>query len=169
TGGAICQHIALREPERVDKLGLSCSWAGPDAYFLHLFRTRREVLINCGPNAYLTMGTYLATPSWHLQSQVESSQAFLEERIAAFPGLEVELSRLAAVMSHDLRTEVHGIAAPTLAIGAWDDQLTPPGFTEELAELIPNTELHLLERGGHFCPLSATEAYNARLLEFLSA
>ena len=150
-------------------LGGSCSWAGPDEYFLHLFRTRREILINCGPHAYHTMGTLLALPSWHLQPQVKSTPSFLEERMAAFPGMQVELSRLSAVMSHDLRTEVHKITAPTLCIGARDDQLTPPGFTEELAELIPGAELHILKEGGHFCPVSATQAYNARLLEFLTS
>ena len=57
TGGAIGQHIALDQPERLSKLVLSCSWAGPDEYLTQLFRTRREILISCGPLAYLTMGT----------------------------------------------------------------------------------------------------------------
>jgi aminoacrylate hydrolase len=167
TGGAICQNITLNDPARVDKLVLSSSWAGPDAYFVHLFRTRREVLINCGPAAYLTIGTYLATPSWHLQKSMKSSQAFLEERMAAFPGLEVELSRLSAVLSHDLRTQLHRIEKPTLCIGARDDQITPIAYTEELARLIPNAELNILDRGGHFCPATLTEDYNERILAFL--
>ncbi len=168
TGGAICQHIALDYPGRLGRLVLSCSWAGPDTYFTQLFRTRKEILINCGPLAYLTMGTYLAMPSSHLQPQMSSARAFMEERMAAFPGLEVELSRLAAVMAHDLRSRVGKIAKPTLCIGAKDDQITPPGFTEELARLIAGAELQLLERGGHFCPIAASEAYNARVLDFLT-
>jgi len=169
TGGAICQNIALDNPERVGRLVLSCSWAGPDAYFLQLFKTRKEILINCGPLTYLTVGTYLAIPSSHLQPKMTSVRDFMEEKMAAFPGLEVELSRLAAVMSHDLRSRVHGISSPTLCIGAKDDQLTPPGFTEELHRLIKGSEIHLLDRGGHFCPLASTQAYNARILEFLTA
>lgn len=168
TGGAICQHIALKAPQRVARLVLSCSWAGPDEYFVQLFRARREILINCGPPAYFTMGTYLAMPSSHLQPQMKSSRAFIEERMGAFPGLEVELSRLAAVVAHDLRSAVAGITAATLCIGAQDDQITPPGFTSELAELIPGAELHLLDRGGHFCPIVSTSAYNDRVLNFLN-
>ena len=167
TGGAIGQHVALRWPERLDRLVLSCSWAGPDAYFEQLFRTRREVLINCGPLAYYTMGTYLAHPGSYLQAQMKDARAFLEGRMAGWPGLEVELSRLAAVAAHDLRSQVHKIARPALCIGAADDQITPAGFTEELARLIPGAELHLLARGGHFCPIVATGAYNARVLQFL--
>jgi aminoacrylate hydrolase len=168
TGGAICQHIALDDPGRIDRLVLSCSWAGPDTYFTQLFRTRKEILINCGPVAYLTIGTYLAMPSSYLQPQMTSARAFLEERMAAFPGLEVELSRLAAVMSHDLRSRVGQIARPTLCIGAKDDQITPPGFTQELSDLIDGAEMHLLDSGGHFCPIAATEAYNAAVLGFLT-
>ena len=91
----------------------------------------------------------------------------MEERMAAFPGLEVELSRLAAVASHDLRSQVHNIAQPTLCIGAKDDQITPPGFTEELGRLIPGAQTYLLERGGHFCPIVSTSDYNQAVLSFL--
>lgn len=167
TGGSISQHVALKAPERINKLVLSSSWAGPDAYFTHLFATRREVLINCGPAAYLTMGTYLATPSWHLQDQINSPRSFLNDRVSAFPGLEVELSRLAAVVAHDLRTHVHKIEHDTLAIGAKDDQITPFKFTRELADKLPNAQLEMLEYGGHFAPMSSFDEYNQKVLAFL--
>jgi len=167
TGGAIGQHIALKAPERLDKLVLSSSWAGPDPYFTQLFATRREVLINCGPNAYLTMGTYLATPSWKLQDQIKSARSFLASRVEAFPGLEVELSRLAAVVAHDLRDQVHRITHKTLAIGAKDDQITPFSFSQELADKIPNADVHMFEHGGHFAPMIISEEYNQAVLQFL--
>ncbi|MEO0463867.1 MAG: alpha/beta fold hydrolase [Pseudomonadota bacterium] len=169
TGGAIGQHIALRAPERLTRLVLSCSWAGPDTYLTELFRTRREILVSCGPLAYLTMGTYLAMPSRHLQPQMKSARQFMEERLAAFPGLEVELSRINAVYTHDLRSRLHEITVPCFCIGAMDDQITPPGFTQEMAQLIPGAQEHLLDHGGHFCPIVVTEDYNPRVLEFLTA
>lgn len=168
TGGAIGQHIALKTPDRLKKLVLSCSWAGPDAYFQRLFQMRQQILITCGPEAYLTNGTYLATPAWHLQPSMKSSHSFLAERMDAFPGLEVELSRLSAVMSHDLRSRVHDIPHETFVIGARDDQVTPFGFSEELAELIQNSELHELDRGGHFCPMTNDGVYNKAVIEFLN-
>lgn len=167
TGGAIGQHIALSQPERLEKLVLSCSWAGPDTYLTELFRTRREILISCGPLAYLTTGTYLAMPSRYLQPQMKSARAFMQERLAAFPGLEVELSRINAVYTHDLRSRVHDIAVPCLCIGAMDDQITPPGFTSELARLIPDAKEHLLDHGGHFAPRIVPEVYNQTVLAFL--
>ncbi|VWX60354.1 alpha/beta fold hydrolase [Sphingorhabdus sp. 109] len=168
TGGAIFQHIALEHPGRMHKLVLSCSWAGPDEYFVQLFAMRREILVKCGPAAYFASGTFLAMPSSHLQPQMQDSRAFMEERMAAFPGLEVELSRLDAVVGHDLRNELHKIQHETLCIGARDDQITPPGFTEELGRKIPGATTHLLDEGGHFCPIASAEAYSARLLQFLA-
>ena len=38
---------------------------------------------------------------------------------------------------------------------------------KELGRMIDGAEIHLLDRGGHFCPIAATEAYNAKVLGFL--
>ena len=168
TGGAIGQHLGVHHPHRLDRLVLSASWPGPDPYFLTLFRNRRAILERCGPLAYLENGTFLATPSFHLQPMMRDDVAGIAQRVAAFPGLAVELSRIDAVMAHDLRAELHRVKAPTLCIGARDDQITPPGFTEELARLIPGARQVLLDRGGHFCPIVQTAAYTAAVLEFLT-
>lgn len=167
TGGAIGQYIALRHPERLGDLVLSGSWAGPDELFTQLFRARREVLISCGPAVYLMMGTLLGTPAWYLQERFTSATAFLEERIADFPGLEIELARISAVTSHDLRSQVHGIRARTLVLGAEDDQITPIGFSRELARRIPGARLIELPKGGHFAPMTMAERYNQAVLDFL--
>lgn len=169
TGGAIGQHLALDHADRLEKLVLSCSWPGPDTYFTELFRNRRAVLEHCGPLDYLTMGTYLAMPSSVLQPQMRDAQEYMAQRLAVFPGVEVELSRIASVVGHDLRARLPQITAPTLCIGAMDDQLTPAGFTREMADAIPGARIHLLELGGHFSPIAATNLYNAQVLEFLTA
>ena len=167
TGGAIGQHIALRAPERLQSLVLSASWAGPTPLFIDTFRARRDVLIHSGVLNYMMIGTLLATPAWWLQERFEGAEAFLKTRIEDFPGLETELGRLNAVMSHDLRQQITGIQTATTVIGARDDQLTPPGLSEELANRIPGAQLHLLERGGHFSPITVTEQYNEVLLQAL--
>ena len=61
------------------------------------------------------------------------------------------------------------IRVPTFVIGARDDQLTPRDLFEELARRIPGATLQLLDEGGHLCPLTATEPYNAAVLRFLLA
>jgi len=167
TGGAIGQHIALTNPGRLRSLTLSASWAGPTPLFIQTFATRRDVLINAGALNYLMVGTLLAAPAYWLQPRFKSAQEYFRDRLAEFPGLEIELGRLNAVMTHDLRHRVGDIRARTLVIGARDDQLTPPGMSEELAALIPGARLALLDSGGHFCPVTNTDAYNRQVLAFL--
>jgi len=167
TGGAIGQHIALRAPSRLRSLVLSASWAGPTPLFVQTFHTRRDVLINSGPLNYLMVGTLLACPAWWLGERFRDTESYFRDRLAEFPGLEIELGRLNAVMTHDLRHRLGAIRTPTFVIGAKDDQLTPPDLSDELAQRIPGAKLCILPSGGHFCPQVVTADYNARVLEFL--
>jgi aminoacrylate hydrolase len=168
TGGAIGQYMALHHPGRLDKLVISASWAGPTELFLETFRLRRQVLLTQGPQAYYFLGSLLASPAEALRPGFTSLDQHLAGRMADFPGLEIELSRLAAVMSHDLRNHLQQIHTPTLVVGAEDDQLTPPGMQREVAALIPGARLQILARGGHFYPANSADAFNRVLLDFLT-
>jgi aminoacrylate hydrolase len=167
TGGAIGQFLALHHPQRLDRLVISASWAGPTELFLETFRLRRQVLLTQGPQAYYFLGSLLASPAEALRPAFTSLDQHLGDRLADFPGLEIELSRIAAVMSHDLRSHLHRIRTPSLVIGAEDDQLTPPGMQREVAELIPGARLQILPRGGHFYPVNSADAFNRLVLDFL--
>jgi len=169
TGGAIGQHLALREPQRLRSLILSASWAGPTPLFIEMFKLRRDVLINNGVKSYLILGTLLATPGWYLQDRFTSLDDYLRDRLQDLPGLDVELGRLNAVMTHDLRHRLAEITVPTAVICARDDQITPEPMSIELARLIPGAILQVLPEGGHFCPLTVSREYNQKLFELLGA
>ncbi|MEM1231474.1 MAG: alpha/beta fold hydrolase [Pseudomonadota bacterium] len=168
TGGAIGQHLALNCPQRIASLVLSASWGGPTPLFIDTFHLRREVLINLGTRAYLMLGSLLAMPGPHLAAGYQGSDVFLKDRIANFPGLEVELARLNAVMSHDLRHRLGDISVPTGVISAADDVLTTQPMSDELAERIPGARQVLLAQCGHFCPVTNTGPYNEALLKLLA-
>lgn len=167
TGGAIAQHLALNHPDRLSRIVLSATWAGPATYFQSLFDLRSKVLETTGPEAYLVDGILRAYPPDTLNEQPELLHGTTEERLAAFPGLEIEQSRIGAVMAHDLRSRISEIDLPTLVIAASDDQITPVGFSEELAAAIPGAQKVILPHGGHFVPRVATAYYNAAVLSFL--
>lgn len=169
TGGAIGQFLALRNPERVNRLVMSACWAGPTELFIETFRLRRQVLINLGPQAYYFLGSLLASPAKWLSPRFDSLAGHVGDRMNDFPGLEIELSRVAAVMSHDLRNELGDIPHECLVIGAEDDQLTACGMQREVAERIPGARLELLPHGGHFFPITEAETYGRLVLEFLTA
>ncbi len=167
TGGAIGQHLALRTPARVRSLLLSASWAGPTPLFIELFQLRRKILLDAGVESYLFSGSLLVTPAWAIENSYPGMEKLVAERIRVFPGTEVELGRLNAVMTHDLREEIHKIGVPTGVISARDDALTPPGMSRELAERIPGARRVLLPEGGHFCPVTVSEQYNHELSRLL--
>ena len=167
TGGAIGQQMALQCPDRLLSLVLSGTWAGPSALFIELFKLRREVLINCGMKQYLLLGTMLATPFWHLHEHFTSAEDYLADRTRVVPRLDVELGRLNAVMAHDLRHRLADIRVPTAVICARDDQIVAEPMATEPARLIPGALLEVLPEGGHFCPVTVPDRYNAALLRLL--
>ncbi|MEM7704419.1 MAG: alpha/beta fold hydrolase [Pseudomonadota bacterium] len=169
TGGAIGQHMALMQPHRVKSLVLSASWPGPTQLFVDTFRTRRDILINCGVRQYMMVGSLLASPAWSIAPTYPGIDEYLKQRIETFPGLEIELARLNAVMTHDLRYRLKDITVPTGVISARDDCLTSPDMSDELATLIPGAKQVMLPEGGHFCPMTVTERYNQELSDLIDA
>jgi len=168
-GGAIAQHIAIHHPERVNKLVLSASWAGPHPAFKSLFALRKQVLAACGPEAYMLQGNLLGNPGWWVAENHQAMMAGIAARLAAFAGVEIEMERMDAVVGHDLRACVPEIRAETLVICARDDGITPLTYSEELARLIPGAQLEVLPTGSHFAPTSVPNDYRARLAAFLDA
>ena len=167
TGGAIGQHLALKAPERVRSLVLSSSWAGPTRLFVELFQLRRKILLDAGAESYLFSGTLLVTPAWAIEDSYPGREKIVAERLKVFPGVEAELGRLNAVMTHDLREEISRIRVPTGVISAKDDVLTPPGMARELAGRIPGARRVMLPEGGHFCTVTVAEQYNGELSRLL--
>lgn len=166
-GGAIAQHIAVNAPERVGKLVLSATWAGPTPFFEGLFALRKQVLRQCGPEAYMLQGTLLGTPGWHTAKDFAAVEAGIAARMAAFAGIDIEMDRMDAVTGHDLRARVPDIRAETLVVCARDDQITPLPLSEELARLIPGARLQVLHKGNHFGPSVDPDAYAAVFADFL--
>ena len=168
TGGAIAQLLALDHPDRVGRIVLSATWPGPDAYFKALFDLRLQILTAAGPAAYLGDGILRAFPPAWLQTHAGVIAATEHERLAAFPGVEIEARRIAAVQAHDLRARLGAIAKPTLVVCAEDDAITPLPFSREVAALIPGARLATLPMGGHFAPQVDPDGYNRTVLRFLT-
>lgn len=166
-GGAIAQHIAVHAPERVGRLVLSASWAGPHPAFLKLFDLRKQVLSQCGPAAYLLQGNLLGNPGWWVMNNFDAMQAGIAARLESFAGIDIEMERMDAVTAHDLRAQLGSISAKTLVICAQDDGITPLPLSEELARLIPGAQLVVLGTGNHFAPISVAPDYFAHIERFL--
>ena len=169
TGGAIGQILAEDQPARVKSLVLSATWAGPDPYFRRLFESRKAILESMGVEAYLRASVLaLTTPKW-----VSENDALIAEQqraqVAAAAPVEIQASRIDAIIRFDRRARLGQIRCPTLVIVAADDLVTPKFYSDELAGKIPGAKQVVLEYGGHFAPVVSSAAYNAAVGDFLRA
>ena len=169
TGGGIAQHLAINHPDRLSRIVLSASWPGPSQYFRELFKLRQRVLQESGADAYLLDGLLRAYPPQVFDENPTLLTGASEDRLASFPGENIEVSRIQAVLAHDLRDQLSSIDLPTLVIGAKDDQITPAAFFDELAAIIPGAQKVILPFGGHFVPQVRTDEYNDAVLSFLTS
>jgi pimeloyl-ACP methyl ester carboxylesterase len=85
--------------------------------------------------------------------------------------LQAEAARVlgdfAACDRFDVRHRLNAVRAPTLVICGSDDFLTPPRFSELLAQTIPGAELRLIERAGHFVMHERPDEVAEAMLGFL--
>ena len=155
-------------PTRIDRLVLSATWARTDAFFRRLFEVRALMLKELGPAAYLKSSALaLNMPSWVRDHDAElaAAEAKANETI---PIPEIVLSRIAAIVAHDRRDQLQKVRAPTLAICARDDTVTPLYFTEELVRLIPGARAYVLPDGGHSYPNVHGAEFRRVMTSFLS-
>jgi pimeloyl-ACP methyl ester carboxylesterase len=64
-------------------------------------------------------------------------------------------------------SSLHLIKVPVLIMVGAEDQVTPPASAQKMHELIPNSELQILEKAGHVSNLEAAEIFNSHLQSFL--
>lgn len=167
TGGAMGQVLAIEHPGRIDRLVLSATWARTDAFFRRLFEMRSLMLRELGPAAYLKASALaLNSPAWVRDHDADLAAA--EARAGeTIPVLGIVLSRIAAIVAHDRREQLQRVRAPTLAICARDDTVTPLYFTEELVRLIPGARSYVLPDGGHAYPNVHGDEFRRVMTSFL--
>jgi 2-hydroxy-6-oxonona-2,4-dienedioate hydrolase len=77
------------------------------------------------------------------------------------------ISLAKSAIRNNLGEELNNIKQPTLLIWGANDAVTPPFVAEEFHKLIPNSELHFIDKCGHAPMMEQPEEFNAILLKFL--
>lgn len=78
------------------------------------------------------------------------------------------ISLAKSAIRHNLGDELHDITVPTCLIWGKNDTITPPMVAEEFHKLIPNSELHWVDKCGHAPMMEVPDAFNKILDEFLA-
>lgn len=169
-GGMVAQELAIRYPERVERLVLlatAAGGAGGSSYPLHqLFdlplaeRARRTIEI-----ADLTF-----TPQWQAanpQAAMERIDAFIAgERFAVSPEAQAGArQQLAARAQHDAYDRLPHITAPTLVIGGRNDGLAPLSAQQAMAAQIPQGAFEAVD--GSHSMLWGSAAVFQRITQFM--
>lgn len=92
------------------------------------------------------------------------------EIIETMARIDPEAYRLGAraVWLADQRERATAIEAPTLIICGNEDAITPPALSEELAALIPNSELTIIEGASHLANIDKPAEFNRAIDDFLA-
>ncbi len=72
-----------------------------------------------------------------------------------------------SAIRNNLGEELNQIKVPTLLVWGNNDTITPPFVAKEFNKLIPNSELHFIDKCGHAPMMEVPEEFNAILHKFL--
>jgi pimeloyl-ACP methyl ester carboxylesterase len=72
-----------------------------------------------------------------------------------------------SAIRNNLGEEVSQIKHPTLLVWGNNDNITPPFVGQEFHKLIPNSELHFIDKCGHAPMMERPEEFNGILHKFL--
>jgi len=157
-GGHVALVYVLKHPERVKSLILTGSSG--------LFE-------NAMGDSYPKRGDYEYIKN-------KTAQTFYDPAVAT-PALvdevfEITRNRIKVIkiialaksaIRHNLAEELHKIQQPTLLIWGKNDIVTPHFVAEEFKKLIPNSQLHFLDKCGHAPMMELPVEFNVILEKFL--
>lgn len=167
TGGCILQNLCLDHPDRVRCAVFTNTWTKADEYMTRLQVTRRRILLAYGPEAYIEASSLWTGGPTMFRDNLEVMLDLEKRQRETIADTDILTARIDMTLAHDRFDEIENIDKPALIIAAKDDPLTPPYFLEDLNRMIKNSELLVLEFGGHNSYRRNTEAWNAAVDAFL--
>jgi len=168
-GGLAGLSLALNASQRLDKLVVVNGWSRPDAHIRRCFDTRIRLLLDSGPAAYLhAQPLFLYPADWNSQNAARLAEDEAHH-LADFPGTEIMLARIQALLAFDIDDRLGEVNAPVLVSASADDMLVPPLCSRRLADRLPFAVLDMAPWGGHGFTVTTPGVFNASLLAFLAA
>ncbi len=167
-GGILAQILAVRYPERVRSLVLSCTACRHHPWREDLLASWADLARDKGMRAFLGENLRWIVGNRSLRRFRPAMR--LLGPIAFDVSADAFVAQIDAILSMDdtLRDELGEVVAPTLVIVGSQDVLTPLGDSEELAALIPGAKLAVIRGGAHGFMVERAGLFNDTVLEFLA-
>ena len=166
-GGMIGQMLAIRHPQRLDRVVLADTTGQVPAAGAAMWADRARVARSEGMQALES-----ATLSRWFTAPFRQAHPALMDRIGAMiRGTSVEgyAGCCAAIAGVDTLAALAQLRAPALVIVGAQDEGTPPAAAEAIVEQWPGAKLAVLPDAAHLSNIEQAAAFNAAVLEFLGA
>lgn len=158
-GGHVALVYVLKHPEKVKTIILTGSSG--------LFENGMgETYPKRGDYEYMRKKTELTfyDPKIATKELVDEVYEIVNNRIKALKIISLARSAI----KHNLGDELKDIQTPTCLIWGKNDTITPPMVAEEFKTLIPNSELHWIDKCGHAPMMEVPDEFNKILEQFLA-
>ncbi|MGR4865280.1 pyrimidine utilization protein D [Caulobacter sp. LARHSG274] len=166
-GGNAGLALALAHPDRIGKLVVVNGWSRPDPHIRRCFDTRLALLNDSGVAAYVHAQPLFLYPADWLSAHHARLEAEEPHHVAGFPPPDVMRARIRALLDFDIDADLESIRCPVLVSASADDMLVPLSCSRRLAARLPNAVLDIAPWGGHGFTVTAPEAFNAMVVDFL--
>ena len=157
-GGHVGLLHILKHPERIKSLILTGSSG--------LFENGMgDSYPKRGDKEYIRKKTELTfyDPAMATEELVEEVYSMTNNRLKAIKIIALAKSAI----RNNLGEELNQIKQPTLLVWGSNDSITPPFVAQEFNKLIPNSELHFVDKCGHAPMMEVPDEFNAILHKFL--
>jgi len=172
-GAATALQFAAKYPDKVKSLSAHSAWTKTDLFILILVNGWKEIAKSKGNVVEtainyifpwcLTPGIFAAKPNY-IMGLVDFVKSRPAQPVDGF------LAQCDAVLSHDCRSQLGSIKAPTLLTFGKEDMISSvptTRFIDDMKSNIRNPELVVFDGCAHTPMYEKTEEYNQKTLEFL--
>ena len=158
-GGHVGILYTLANPERVASITLSGSSGLFESAMGNSFppRNNKEFIKN-------KVETTFYDPATASQELIDEVFETVNDRNR---GLRIVMTAKSAVR-HNLAHKLDGITMPALLVWGKQDDITPPFVGEQFHELLPNSELHFIDKCAHAPMMERPAEFNRIMEQFLA-
>lgn len=165
-GGYISMEIMRQAPERVLKLALIATRARQDPEESQ--KTRRGLISLAQRGRFTGVSPRLMPMFVHPDRLEDAELTATISEMAQRIGKDAFIRQQEAILDRcDSREDLPDYRCPTLIICGREDLVTPLALHEEMRDLIPQTDFHILEKCGHLPPLEHPQQVSQLLRHWL--
>ncbi len=173
-GAMIGLSLAANQPEKIERLVLSCFLARYDLAARMMRKTWKRAALDSGMEAVTDL-TSVAGFARGYYERAEAEAQF-QEMYKAFAATKPEafVAGTEIIERTDLEPLLSQVRAPTLLLAGAEDNMTPSnpapsgcGFST-VEKVIPGAELHVLDDCGHYLVLEQPERATELIVDFMA-